>query len=195
MQQQDTLDEEIYPLKVAMIKTERHVGPWLTASWACELVPADAPTPENATTCARLQLQLHRDERAAYRFNLSSRAPKLFVVCDIDDDSDDEDALHPLRVSASQDLASSYMDGGEEDVFSAPMPPAVLCWIEAFMARHGEDQSDNGKRRLRGKGGKGGKGEKGREEKSKGHSSFNSGELFGDKPMHKNGPNDGETTP
>ncbi|RRJ83965.1 DUF3305 domain-containing protein [Aestuariirhabdus litorea] len=154
MQPQPSPTDEIYPLKVAMIRSERQVGPWLTASWSCELHPADA-SPVNATTCATLQLQLHRDERAAYRMNLSSRAPKLFVMCDIDELADDDETLLPRFISASQDLAASYMDGGEEDVFSAPMPVAIQCWIEAFMARHGEDESNSGKRRLRGKGGKG----------------------------------------
>ncbi|MCL6416258.1 DUF3305 domain-containing protein [Aestuariirhabdus sp. Z084] len=143
--------DDSYTIKVAMVRTQARVGQWLTDNWECLLLPAEASDPDQATTCATLQLLLHRDERTAYRMNLSSREPKLFIVCDLDDEQEDE-LMHPLRISASQDLAAAYMDGGEEDVFSAPMPAAVQCWIEAFMSRHGEDTSDTGKRRRRGKG-------------------------------------------
>ena len=96
-----------------------------------------------------LSLELFRDERPAYRFNLSSEDPRLFVVCN----EDDEEVMRPFLITASQDEAASYMDGGEEDVFSLPMPEAVQCWIESFIGRHGEPdlQARKGKRRNHGK--------------------------------------------
>ncbi|MCB1916347.1 MAG: DUF3305 domain-containing protein [Rhodocyclaceae bacterium] len=95
-----------------------------------------------------LGLTLHRDERAAYRFNLSSRTPRLFVHCEADDGG----TMVPTLVTASQDVAAAYMDGGDEDVFSCPMPSAVQCWIEAFIARHGEPEIALGKSRRRQRG-------------------------------------------
>jgi len=60
--------------------------------------------------------------------------------------------MRPSLLTASQDEASAYMDGGEEDVFSCPMPAAVQCWIEAFIARHGEPEIMLGKSRRRQRG-------------------------------------------
>ncbi|MEH6812230.1 MAG: DUF3305 domain-containing protein [Motiliproteus sp.] len=101
-----------------------------------------------------LSLELYRDERAAYRFNLGSADPRLFVVCNENDDSN----MEPFLITASQDEAASYMDGGEEDVFSLSMPEAIQCWIEAFIARHGEPEIQAKKGKNRNHGGKGNKG-------------------------------------
>lgn len=92
-----------------------------------------------------LQLQLYRDERSAYRFNLSSQAPKLFVICE-----EREEGMIPRIISACQDEAADYMDAGQP-VLDLPMPTAIHAWIEAFMAHHGEwvDPRD-AKRRMRG---------------------------------------------
>jgi len=95
-----------------------------------------------------LSLTLQRDERAAYRFNLTSRSPRLFVHCE----QDEQGTMRPSLLTASQDVASAYMDGGEEDVFSCPMPAAVQCWIETFIARHGEPEILLGKSRRRQRG-------------------------------------------
>ena len=97
-----------------------------------------------------LSLELYRDERAAYRFNLGSGDPRLFVIC-----NEQSTGMQPYLITASQDEAASYMDGGEEDVFSSPMPEAVICWIERFIARHGEPDmnADKGKRRNHGRNG------------------------------------------
>ena len=104
---------------------------------------ADQPTSTDYEWSGLL-LQLYRDERAAYRFNLSARDPRIFVVC-----NEEEGLMRPFSVSASQDVASSYMDGGEEDVYSVAMPAAIQCWIEAFIARHGEPELDAGKSKRR----------------------------------------------
>ncbi len=91
-----------------------------------------------------LSLELFRDERAAYRFNLSAADPRLFVIC-----SEEDELMQPYLVTASQDEASSYMDGGEEDVYSVAMPEAIQCWIEGFIARHGEPELEVGKGKRR----------------------------------------------
>lgn len=100
-----------------------------------------------------LSLELFRDERAAYRFNLSAADPRLFVIC-----SEEDEQMQPYLVTASQDEASSYMDGGEEDVYSVTMPEAIQCWIEAFIGRHGEPELEVGKSKRRHHGRRKGKG-------------------------------------
>jgi|GEM_PF-4827919 len=91
-----------------------------------------------------LALALFNDELPAYRFNISSGNARLFVVC-----NEEAEFMSPFLITASQDEAASYMDGGEEDVFSISMPTAIQCWIEAFIARHGEPDMAIGKSKRR----------------------------------------------
>ncbi|PMH46538.1 hypothetical protein BCU68_00360 [Vibrio sp. 10N.286.49.B3] len=79
-------------------------------------------------------LQLYRDERTDYRFNLSSTQPKLFVVLDNHQDSD---VLNIVMLTAAQSVAGRYMDT-DYTVLSFDMPLAVQAWMEAFIGRHGE---------------------------------------------------------
>lgn len=152
-----------WTLAVHMLKRIVGSGLWQAPSWSVAAVDSDRVAPE-ADRCVQLEatddgsehlcwhgieLELHRDERAAYRFNLSAARPRLFVHCAEQPDG----RMRPMLVTASQDVAASYMDGGDEDVFSVDMPEAIQCWIEAFIARHGEPELTLGKghRRQRGK--------------------------------------------
>jgi len=134
-------------------------GVWACDSWAVTAVGSNraattasgpalsvvAGADEDHYDWQGLVLQLYRDERAAYRFNLSARTPRLFVYCDPDDNG----RMVPRLVTASQDVAASYMDGSEEHIYSIDMPEALQCWIEAFIARHGEPEIQLGKSRRR----------------------------------------------
>lgn len=161
---QQTVPEQenrFWPMTICLRREERQHGRWLVDRWALAALQSDREAPPMALECQQraaddgcdeylwrgLSLQLHRDERAAYRFNLSSDDPRLFVVC-----NEEDQCMRPFVLTASQDLASSYMDGGEEDVFSVSMPHAIQCWIEAFIARHGEPDLmlGKGKRRKHG---------------------------------------------
>ena len=68
------------------------------------------------------------------------------MVCNEDEDAE---RMEPFLVTASQDVAASYMDGGEEDVYSISMPEAIQCWIEGFIGRHGEPELEIGKGKRR----------------------------------------------
>ena len=161
-----TAEPDSWPLMLHLHRRQVGSPLWSCDSWSLAAVDSDRqpdapPAPRLADRRADadsgaetliwrgVRLTLHRDERAAYRFNLSSRTPRLFVHCD----SADDGTMVPALVTASQDVASAYMDGGEEDVFSCPMPDALQCWIEAFIARHGEPEIalGKGRRRQRGK--------------------------------------------
>lgn len=151
MQQPDSGVTDHYPMHVIMTKQQKQVGRWLSDSWLCDVFPDHQNLTNPDCNQTAITLRLHRDERAAYRMNLSSQNPRIFVICEIDEDDNGDSIIQPTLISASQDLASYYMDGGEEDVFSVPMPYAVQCWIEKFMNLHGEDTSNSGKRRFRDK--------------------------------------------
>ena len=93
-----------------------------------------------------LDLQLYMTERAAYRFNLTSRSPRLFVRA-----GEAGASPHPAAISASQDVAAGWLDG-EHRVLEADMPLAVQAWIEAYLAHHGEAPEEGRKKKRKGAG-------------------------------------------
>ncbi|EWH03783.1 DUF3305 domain-containing protein [Halomonas sp. BC04] len=93
-----------------------------------------------------VELQLTLTERAAYRFNLASGNPQLFVRAGFTGRDPD-----PSAITASQDVAASWMDG-EQQVLEAPMPLAIEIWIEAYLSRHGEAPVEERKKKRKGAG-------------------------------------------
>lgn len=93
-----------------------------------------------------LDLQLYMTERSAYRFNLGSAEPQLFVRCGFAGQ-----AAHPDAITASQDVAAGWMDG-EQQVLETPMPLAIQIWLEAYLARHGEAPDAGRKKKRKGAG-------------------------------------------
>lgn len=75
-------------------------------------------------------LELHRDEAEGYYLNVSSGAPRLFVLWRMD-----EDRALPLFVTASTDEASRWLDGGHA-VDGVPMPPEVFAWVGEYVERN-----------------------------------------------------------
>ena len=171
----DAQPDEIryWPLLVTLRNKTITRGLWEVDSWSLLSCDSDrnsaqrqsligielpATTASDGSPCqdyqwSGLSLELFRDERAAYRFNLTAADPRLFVIC-----SEEDELMQPYLVTASQDEASSYMDGGEEDVYSVTMPEAIQCWIEAFIGRHGEPELEVGKGKRRHHGRRKGKG-------------------------------------
>ncbi|GAA0571382.1 DUF3305 domain-containing protein [Halomonas salifodinae] len=103
-------------------------------------------TPGEAGPCC-LTLQLLMTERAAYRFNLASAAPRLFLRAG---DSDTPEP-QPSAITASQEVAAAWMDG-EQCVLEVAMPLAIQAWIEAYLARHGEAPPEGRKKKRQGAG-------------------------------------------
>ncbi|UYG09565.1 DUF3305 domain-containing protein [Halomonas sp. M4R1S46] len=93
-----------------------------------------------------LDLQLTLTERAAYRFNLASRSPRLFVNAG---DADGEP--RPACITASQEVAAAWLDG-EQRVLEVAMPLAIQAWLEAYLARHGEAPDEGRKKKRKGAG-------------------------------------------
>ncbi|WP_417581461.1 DUF3305 domain-containing protein [Nitrincola sp.] len=131
-----------WPLWVVLDRQETQSRGWPSVSWKISQISAVKPEePEAFQLC----LQLHRDERMAYRFNLSAQAPTLFVICE----EVEAGKLEPRKLSVAQDLAADHLDAGQP-VLSIPMPQAIYVWLEQFMAKHGElEDPKAGKRRLR----------------------------------------------
>lgn len=152
-----------WPLALVLRRRRVSGGAWEADSWSLAAIDSEREQPSATVSCDPLDgapgtelyrwrglvLQLHRDERAAYRFNLGAARPRLFVNCN----ADERGRMVPKLVTACQDDAAAYMDGGDDDVLSIEMPLAIQCWIEAFLARHGEAEVALGKGRHRQRGG------------------------------------------
>lgn len=122
--------EELWSIDCELIAHEIATGLWTTTQW--QLTGFDLQPISMRDSVALLQL--HRDERTDYRFNLSSNQPKLFLVLD-NIETDEQPKI--VTITASQSVASQYMDG-DYLVLSNDMPLPVQAWMEAFIGRHGE---------------------------------------------------------
>ncbi|GGX78752.1 hypothetical protein GCM10007160_02520 [Litchfieldella qijiaojingensis] len=128
------------PLSFDLASESRQVKGFTTTHWrVVELQPGERGP-------WALDLQLYLTERAAYRFNLSARTPRLFVRC-----GEAGQAPRPSAITASQEVAASWLDG-EQQVLEADMPLAIQAWLEAYLARHGEAPPEGGKKKRKGAG-------------------------------------------
>ncbi|WP_151705585.1 DUF3305 domain-containing protein [Nitrincola alkalilacustris] len=130
-----------WPLWVRLERQITMSRGWESENWRVAEV---AMEPDAHESFHRLWLQLYRDERVAYRFNLDSGSPRLFVVCEAL-----ETGWVPRKLTICQDVAADYMDGSQP-VLSIPMPEAIMLWAERFIAGHGDlpDPASH-KRRMR----------------------------------------------
>ena len=87
-----------------------------------------------------LPLALRRADADGYFLNVSTAAPKIFVLW-----REETGRGVPSQLTASYSEASSWMDGGER-VDAVPMPPELQAWVGEFVERHYRPQP---KRRLR----------------------------------------------
>ncbi|MBW3697844.1 DUF3305 domain-containing protein [Vibrio sp. T187] len=124
--------ETIWPIECQLFAQEISLGMWTTTQWQLEGFVLRSE--DNNNQANRAILELHRDERTDYRFNLSSQSPKLFVVLD-NLESDEQPNI--VALTASQSIAGQYMDG-DYLVLSDDMPLPVQAWMEAFIGRNGE---------------------------------------------------------
>lgn len=89
-------------------------------------------------------LQLHPDGCDDYWFNVTSRQPLLFVICQPGDD----DEPRPVRISADQEdgVAASEVEG---IVFETPMPPPLVLWVRDYVAAYWQPGPRKNKRKPR----------------------------------------------
>ncbi|PSU34722.1 DUF3305 domain-containing protein [Photobacterium lutimaris] len=129
-------NESLWPIAFRLVSQEKQIGRWTTLSWSIEDVclynDDDKASLASEQGGYLMPLELHRHERSDYRFNLSSRDPHLFIVCE-----EENEQLSPLLITAAQGLASSYMDG-DYQILHIKAPLQIQAWMEAFIGRHGE---------------------------------------------------------
>lgn len=75
-----------------------------------------------------LVVSLDAGSSESYWFNLVSLNPSLQVICQ----PDEATGLTPVMVTADHDLGSAHMEA-DDTVFAAPMPAAMIPWLERFV--------------------------------------------------------------
>jgi len=123
-----TKTEQRWPIECQVEAKLVQSGRWSVTQW--DLVALKMHPSEDSQWV--LPLDLFRDERTDYRFNLSSQQPKLFLAVEEQDEQ-----LTPVTLTASQTIAGNFLDG-DYLVLSIDMPLTVQAWIEAFIGRNGE---------------------------------------------------------
>lgn len=77
-------------------------------------------------------LELHRSEGEGYYLNITAPEPKVFVMWRRKDEGGDP-PVFPVVVTVSYNEAARMLDGGEQ-VDAVPLPPAILAWMQPFVA-------------------------------------------------------------
>lgn len=98
---------------------------------------------------ATLPLELHRKETLAYKTNLNSKPPKLYIVLRQLDDVADGNDVTPFLVTASPFEAQDYLDAGDDIIEGVTMPDAIVAWVQAFCDHHHVDEPFKKRKRKR----------------------------------------------
>ena len=80
-------------------------------------------------------VSLHRDEAEGYYLNTSSGDPKVFVMWRLEQEEGAEETATPRFVTLSYNEAGRLMDA-QEKVETVPIPPAMLAWLQAYVAEN-----------------------------------------------------------
>ncbi len=138
------------PVSVLVERREVSAGQWTLPQWEVRAVVAGMRVVESTpgrTLVSKdgeretwmwsgLVLELFRDICEGYWYNLKSDRPCLFVVCHLDEESEDAaGTLTPVVVTADQDEASAHLES-DDPVFSVPMPDKVHQWVERFVVEN-----------------------------------------------------------
>lgn len=135
----------VMPLGV-VVERQQIDHPWQKWRWLPVAVIPGAPAVTERKEIARgerfvrwhaatLPLELHRKETEAYRYNLSTRRPSVYVLLRKAEGTA-EHPFRPLLVTASPYDAQDYLDSAEDIVEGVPMPPGLIAWVQAFIDRH-----------------------------------------------------------
>ncbi len=94
-----------------------------------------------------LRVELFEDDAEGYQLNASTPAPCWFVLWRMEEEAGiaDEPLARPVVVSLSYHDASRWLDA-QEMVEQVPVPPAVLEWMQSFIAVHYQPEAKRVKR-------------------------------------------------
>jgi hypothetical protein len=97
---------------------------------------------------ATLTLTLHRKDTLAYKLNLSSTVPSIYVVLRPWEAPDAIAPVRPAIVTVSSAEAAGYAESALDAVEAVRMPAGLLHWAQAFVDRHHVDEPFRKRRRV-----------------------------------------------
>lgn len=134
-------------VRLAVIVERRESGhPWQAHAWLpVEVRPVVAESSAwrllaegpgwRRYLAATLPLELFPRETEAYRINLTSAQPVVYVILRPNEGGEGSE-VEPFLITVSADEVQEYLDAGDDIVEGVAMPSAVRAWVEDFVARH-----------------------------------------------------------
>lgn len=149
---------ETMPLGVVIERRDID-SPWEDCVWRPVAVIPGAPEVDEWKVVNRgkgwiqyhagtLPLELHRKETAAYRYNLASQPPVIYVVLRHGEEAGERE-VEPFLVTASPNEAQDILDAGDDIVEGVPMPEVIMAWAQAFVDQHHVDEPHYKRERKR----------------------------------------------
>jgi hypothetical protein len=127
-------------------------NPWEDHRWRAVDVVVDAPLLSGDWTehgrvadtvlyhAATLPLVLHRKETPAYRINLDSGEPAVWIVLRKDPSATGPRPVEVHAVSASPHDVQAYGESELESIQSVPMPQPLIALVAYFLDQHHIDE-------------------------------------------------------
>ncbi len=86
-----------------------------------------------------LPVSVFRKETEAYKINLSSKRPSVYVVLRLAEEPDDPE-IRAVFATVSSYEAQDHVDTGVDILEAVPMPEAVQAWLQNFIDMHHVDE-------------------------------------------------------
>lgn len=149
------------PVAFAIDETERQSGRWKSLDWELawfQILEGEQPPAFHVdidesregvrrTRWSGFSLRLYKDAGESYWANLMSTNPRVFIICEIDDDSDTK--IQPQLITASQDEANAHLET-DSTVLSVEMPDQLLLNLERFVVHNYVPEAKKKRKRIGG---------------------------------------------
>ncbi len=137
------------------LTSRESLHPWGRPIWSIKKIQVDEDTPavqlKDNSSRFSLPVELHQLHCEAYYQNLISAAPKIYLICHVNESQ----IVIPHILTVDYDEANSYMES-DETVLTAPLPQPLCLWLERFVIEHYTPEQRKKRRRKKWHGSGGG---------------------------------------
>lgn len=138
-------------LPVGIVAEKRRIDhPWQEFKWLPVAVIPGAGTREDWVKVGAgdgyeqfligtLPVEIFRKETEAYKVNLSSNRPSVYVVLRTAEEVDDPE-IRAVFATVSPYEAQDHLDTGADIVEPVPMPESMAAWLQNFIDQHHVDE-------------------------------------------------------
>lgn len=138
-----TVTAERRPVGI-VVERRRMANPWQSHGWRVIAVLPGRPSTGPWTVLAKgegwtryfagvVELELFRGETAAYKDNLESAQPSVYVVLRR---ADEEPGLRLLEATVDPWEVDAHADSGDDLIEAMPLPEDIAAWMRDFVAQH-----------------------------------------------------------